>query len=70
MQTGAATMENSMEVPQKLKMEPPYDHEIPLPEKPETLIWTNTSLSRTIQLYNVKIETFIEKDTGYKKHYT
>ena len=38
MQTGAATMENSMEVPQKLKMEPPYDHEIPLPEKPETLI--------------------------------
>ena len=30
MQTGAATLENSMEVPQKLKMELPYDPAIAL----------------------------------------
>lgn len=30
LQTGAATMENSMAVPQKLKIEPPYDPASPL----------------------------------------
>ena len=30
MQLGAATVENSIEVPQKLKMEPPYGPAIPL----------------------------------------
>ena len=30
MQTGAATVENSMEFPQKLKMELPFDPAIPL----------------------------------------
>ena len=30
MQTGAATLENSMEVPQKLKIELPYDPAIAL----------------------------------------
>ena len=31
MQIGAATVENGMEVPQKLKIEIPYDPVIPLP---------------------------------------
>ena len=30
MQTGAATTENSMEIPQKIKIEMPYDPAIPL----------------------------------------
>ena len=42
MQTGAATVENSMEFPQKLKMELPFDLAIPLlgeyPKKLETPI--------------------------------
>ena len=41
MQTGAATVENSMELPQKLKIELPYVPAIPLlgvyPKTPETL---------------------------------
>ena len=46
MQTGAATVENSMEFPQKnLKMELPFDTEIPLlwlyPKNPESLIHKN-----------------------------
>ena len=42
MQIGAATVEGSMELPQKLNMELPYDPAIPFlgiyPKKPETLI--------------------------------
>ena len=42
MQTGAATVENSIEFPQKLKMELPLDPAIPLlglyPKNPETPI--------------------------------
>ena len=45
MQTGAATVENSMEFPQKLKMELPFDPTILLlrlyPENPETPIQKN-----------------------------
>ena len=42
MQTGAATVENSKEFPQKIKIELPFDPVIPLLEiylkKPETLV--------------------------------
>ena len=42
MQTGAATVENKMAFPSKLKMELPYDPAIPFlgifPKKPETLV--------------------------------
>ena len=42
MQTGAATVENSMEIHQKLKMDVPFDPAIPLlgiyPKEPKTLI--------------------------------
>ena len=42
MQTGAATVESSMEIPQKLKMDLPLDPAIPLLgiylKKPKTLI--------------------------------
>ena len=45
MQTGAATVENSIEFPQKLKMELPFDPAIPLlglyPKNPETPIQKN-----------------------------
>ena len=45
MQTGAATVENSIEFPQKLKMELPLDPAIPLlglyPKNPETPIQKN-----------------------------
>ena len=45
LQTGAATVENSMEFPQKLKMELPFDPTIPLlgiyPKNPETPIQKN-----------------------------
>ena len=45
MQTGAATVENSMELQQKVKMELPYDPAIPFlgiyPKKPITLICKN-----------------------------
>ena len=42
MQIGAATVESSMEIPQKLKMDLPFDPVIPLlliyPKEPKTLI--------------------------------
>ena len=42
MQTGAATVESSMEIPQKLKMDLPFDPVIPLLgiylKEPKTLI--------------------------------
>ena len=42
MQTGAATVENTMQIPQKIKMKLSYDPVIPLlgiyPTKPKTLI--------------------------------
>ena len=45
MQTGAGTVENSMEFPQKLKMELPFDLAIPVlgiyPKNPETPIQKN-----------------------------
>ena len=45
MQTGAATMENSMDFPQKTKNELPFDLAIPLlglyPKNPETPIQKN-----------------------------
>ena len=45
MQTGEVTVENSMEVPQKTKMELPFDPAIPLlglyPKNPETPIQNN-----------------------------
>ena len=45
MQSGAATVENSMEFPQKLKIELPFDPAIPLlglcPKNPETPIPKN-----------------------------
>ena len=45
MRTGEATVENSMEFPQKLKMEVPFDPAIPLlglyPKNPETPIQQN-----------------------------
>ena len=45
MQTVAASVENSMEFPQKIKMELPFDPAIPLlglyPKKPETPIQKN-----------------------------
>ena len=46
LQTGATTMENSVEVPQKIKNQLPYDSVIPLlsiyPKKPKTLTGKNT----------------------------
>ena len=45
MQTGAATMENSMEFPQKNKNETAFDPAIPLlglyPNNPQTPIWNH-----------------------------
>ena len=45
METGEATVENSMEFPQKIKMELPFDPAIPLlglyPKNPETPIQKN-----------------------------
>ena len=42
MQSGAATVESSTEILQKIKMDLPFDQEIPLlriyPKKPKTLI--------------------------------
>ena len=52
MQTGAATLENSMEFPQKVKMELPYYPVVPLLgiylKKLETLIQKNISTSMFI----------------------
>ena len=52
MQTAAAAVESSMEIPQKIKMELPYDPAIPLLEiylkKPETLIQKNINTPRFI----------------------
>ena len=46
MQNGTATVENSTEVPQKLKIELPYGPVIPLlginPKNRKTLIWKDT----------------------------
>ena len=48
MQTGAATVESSMEIPQKLKMDLPFDPAIPLlgmyPKELKTLIRKNISI--------------------------
>ena len=48
MQTGAATVQSSMELPQNLKMEKPHDPAIQLlgiyPKKAETLIQKNTHI--------------------------
>ena len=57
MQTGAATVESSMELPQKLKMKLPYDTVTPLlgiyPKKPKTLIRENISTPMfTAVIYN------------------
>uniref|UniRef100_A0A9L0SVL8 Uncharacterized protein n=1 Tax=Equus caballus TaxID=9796 RepID=A0A9L0SVL8_HORSE len=52
MQTGAATLENSMEIPQKLKIELPYDPALPL-----LGIYPN-NLKSTIQS-NICTPTFI-----------
>ena len=47
MQTGVATVESSMEIPQKLKMDPPFDPAIPLLgihlKEAKTLIQKNIS---------------------------
>ena len=47
MQTGIATVENSMEIPQKIKKGTPLDPAIPLlgidPKEPKTLIRKNIS---------------------------
>ena len=52
MQTGAATVGNSMELPQKTKMELPFDLAIPLlglyPKNPETPIHKNLCTSMFI----------------------
>ena len=58
MQTAAAAVESSMEIPQKIKMELPYDPAIPLLEiylkKPETLIQKNINTPRFIAaLYRI-----------------
>ena len=54
-QIGAATLENSMEIPQKLKMDLPFDPAIPLlgiyPEKSETLIEKNISTPVFIAMF-------------------
>ena len=48
MQTGAATVESSMEIPQKLKIDLPFDPVIPplriYPKKPKTLIQKNINI--------------------------
>ena len=52
MQTGEATVENSVEFPQKLKMELPFDPVIPLlglyPKNPKTPIQKNLCTSMFI----------------------
>ena len=59
MQTGAATVESRMEIPQKLKMELPYDPVIPLlgiyPKKPEILIGKNICTLMSIVVFSLKI---------------
>ena len=61
MQTGAGTVENSMEFPQKLKMELPFDLAIPLlglyPKNPETPIQKN--LKCNMQLINISYYFFL-----------
>ena len=51
MQTGAATVENSMEFPQKLNMELPFDLAIPLlelyPKNSETSIQKNPDVHQS-----------------------
>ena len=52
MQIGAATVESSREIPQKLKMDLPLDLAIPLlgicPKEPQVLIWKNINTSMFI----------------------
>ena len=52
LQTGATTMENSMEFPQKTKMDLPFDPAIPLlglyPKNPETPVQKNLCTSMFI----------------------
>ena len=59
MQTGAATVENTTELLQKLKMELPYDPVIPLlgiyPKKPEILIGKNICTLMSIVVFSLKI---------------
>ena len=57
MQTGAATVESSMEFPQKVKNELPFDLVIPLlgiyPKNPESPIQKNLSTLMFIALFTV-----------------
>ena len=58
MKIGAATVENSMEAPQKLKIELPYDPAVPLLgiylKKTKTLIWKDTcTLMFIVTLFSI-----------------
>ena len=58
MKIGAATVENSMEAPQKLKIELPYDPAVPLLgiylKKTKTLIWKDTcTLMFRVTLFSI-----------------
>ena len=60
MQSGEATVENSMEFPQKTKMELPFDPAIPLlglcPKNPETPIQKNLCTpSHSSTIYNSQV---------------
>ena len=54
MQTGAATVENSVKFPQNLKMELPYDPETPLlgiyTKEPKTLTRKNISIPMRVAM--------------------
>ena len=54
MQTGAATVESSMEIPQKIKIDLPFNPTIPLlgiyPREPRTLIQKNISTPMFFEL--------------------
>ena len=58
MQTGAVTVENSMEFPQNLKMKLPFDPPIPLlglyPKNPETPIKKNPNAPQCSQQLNLQ----------------
>ena len=58
MKIGVATVENSMEAPQKLKIELPYDLAVPLLgiylKKTKTLIWKDTcTLMFIVTLFSI-----------------
>ena len=60
MQTGATTMEKSLESPQKIKMDLPFDPAIPLlrlyPKSPETPIQKNMHFSvHSSTMYNSRV---------------